>query len=294
MGFVYAIVTVLCWGLWLAPIQNVPLRNQNIKTFYIGVVYVVMTFIISILQGPLSYSPRSFGMPFLGGVMWAVSGLCAFTAAQKIGLAKAFGIWAPLNIVTSIFWGAVLYGELRALSGGKMILWASAVLVVIAGVLMIIYARGGGESEKGSRARLIGFGGAIIAGILWGTYFILMKESGISSWVSSFPFAVGILVGSLVLLISTRSPVNLAHKNHYLRICFSAALWGIGNYTMLLMVDWLGAGKGFTISQLGVVVNALVGVYILKDPKPNTKAAWLTFTGSALALGAAILLANIK
>jgi glucose uptake protein len=290
----FAIITVSCWGLWLAPVQHVPLRNQNIKTFYIGVVYVVITFVVTLSQSPLQYNLRSFGLPFLGGLMWAVSGLCAFTGTEKIGLAKAFGIWAPLNIVTSIFWGAVLFGELSSLSGGKVTLLIGCVLVVIAGVLMIIFARGAGAGVTDKRAMTIGVGGSVIAGVLWGTYFILMKLSGVSSWVSSFPFAVGILAGSVALLLITRTPVYLAGKGDYVRIILAAALWGIGNYTMLLMVNILGAGRGFTIAQLGVVVNAIVGVYVLKDPKPNTKAAWLTLAGSFLALAAAITLANVK
>lgn len=294
LGILFAMITVVCWGLWLAPVQTVPLKNQNIKTFYVGAVYVVITFIVSIFQGPLEYTLKSFGMPFLGGLMWAVSGLCAFTATEKIGLAKAFGIWAPLNIVISIFWGAVLYGELNHLATQQIILMMAAVLVVIVGVLMIIFAKGSGESGRDLKATFIGVGGSVIAGVLWGTYFILMKESGVSSWVSSFPFAIGILLGSILLLIVTRTSVKLSNNKDYLRICASATMWGIGNYTMLLMVNLIGAGKGFTISQLGVVVNALVGVYLIKDPKPNTKAAWLTLSGCALALGAAILLANIK
>jgi glucose uptake protein len=294
LGFVFAIITVLCWGLWLAPIQNVPLRNQNIKTFYIGVVFVVITFIVTLFQGSIHYNLRSFGLPFLGGVMWGVSALGAFTGTDKLGLAKAFGIWAPMNILVSIFWGAVIFGELSNLSVGHIFLMIGCVIGVIIGVLMIIFAKGAGTSTKDIRTRNMGLFGAVSAGILWGSYIIPMKLSGVSSWVSSFPFAVGILVVSIILLVVQHQSVRLEKIGDYFRICFAGALWGMGNYTMLLMVNVLGAGRGFTIAQLGVVVNALVGVYVLKDPKPNTRAAWLTLAGCFIALAAAIMLANIK
>ncbi len=42
-------------------------------------------------------------------------------------------------------------------------------------------------------------------------------------------------------------------------------------------------GKGFTILQLSVVVNALAGVFLLKNPRPRTRAAALTLIGCALA-----------
>ena len=37
-------------------------------------------------------------------------------------------------------------------------------------------------------------------------------------------------------------------------------LWTVGNYGMLLLVGELGTGKGYTIAQLSVVVNALMGI----------------------------------
>jgi glucose uptake protein len=71
-------------------------------------------------------------------------------------------------------------------------------------------------------------------------------------------------------------------------------LWGIGNYGMLLLVDALGAGRGFTISQLGVVVNGLIGVYLLKDPTPNSRAALLTLIGCVFATVGGILMGSLK
>jgi glucose uptake protein len=71
-------------------------------------------------------------------------------------------------------------------------------------------------------------------------------------------------------------------------------LWGIGNYGMLLLVDQIGAGRGFTISQLGIVVNGLVGFYLLKDPPPKSPPATLTLAGCLLATLGGILLGNLK
>jgi glucose uptake protein len=31
LGIFYALITVLAWGTWLAPSQNVPFKNQQIK-----------------------------------------------------------------------------------------------------------------------------------------------------------------------------------------------------------------------------------------------------------------------
>ena len=89
-------------------------------------------------------------------------------------------------------------------------------------------------------------------------------------WVAAFPLALGIFAGSAALAAFTRQPLRLERAADYLRTASTGLLWGIGNYGMLLLVEQLGAGRGFTISQLGVVVNGLIGVYLLKDPRPGS------------------------
>jgi glucose uptake protein len=71
-------------------------------------------------------------------------------------------------------------------------------------------------------------------------------------------------------------------------------LWAIGNYGALAMMEIIGTGRGFTIAQLCVVVNAVVGIYILKEPNPKSRAARLTLVGVLIAMVGAILLGNIK
>jgi glucose uptake protein len=43
-------------------------------------------------------------------------------------------------------------------------------------------------------------------------------------------------------------------------------------------------GARFYSAQLAMVVNALIGVYWLKDPQPKTRAATLTRVGCGLAM----------
>jgi glucose uptake protein len=45
---------------------------------------------------------------------------------------------------------------------------------------------------------------------------------------------------------------------------------------------------------LAVVVNALIGVYWLKDPQSRTRAATLTLVGCVLAMAGGVVLGNLK
>jgi glucose uptake protein len=289
LGYLYAVITVLAWGTWLTPSQNLPFKNQQIKTFYVASANLLLALVVALLQKPGQLTWSIFWLPFIGGLVWSVSGFLAFTAAHLVGMAKAFGMWAPVNIMVSIFWGALLFHEFLDVS----LLLVISVVVIIAGVLLIILARRDGMKTQGKNA-VIGFLSAVGAGILWGTYFIPIKLSQASLWVTALPLAVGIFIGSAVLVLLIRQPLTLGHPSDYLRVSATGLLWGIGNYGSLLLIEALGAGKGFTISQLSVVVNGLIGIYWLKDPRPKTQAATLTLAGCVLATVGGIVFGNIK
>ncbi len=294
LGVLYALITVLAWGTWLAPSQNVPLKNQQVRMFYVASANLLLAFLISFLHGLKELTLTVFWLPFVGGLIWAASGLCAFTATSKLGMAKAFGVWAPLNIIVSLICGRVLFGEFKNPGTVKLLLLTLAVVVIISGVLLIIFAKGGEKKPQANQGMAIGLLGALGAGILWGIYYIPIKMSGASMWIAAVPMAVGIFVGSGVLLLVGRESPGMASPGDYARVSATGVLWSVGNYGMLLLVGELGAGKGYTIAQLSVVVNALVGIYGLKDPQPGTRAGYMTLLGCVLATLGGILLGNLK
>jgi glucose uptake protein len=287
-------ITVLAWGTWLAPSQNVPLKNQQVRMFYVASANLLLALAISLFHGLGELTAAAIWMPFLGGLIWAASGLCAFTAASKLGLAKAFGIWAPLNIIVSLVCGRLLFGEFRHPSRPQLLLLLAAVGIIIAGVLLIILAKGGVDKAPDRKALLLGLSGALGAGVLWGVYFIPIKWAGVSLWIAALPMAVGIFAGSALLLAWSRQSPSLERLADYARVGATGVLWTAGNYGMLLLVGELGAGKGYTIAQLSVVVNAMVGIYWLKDPRPGSRAARMTLLGCVLATVGGILLGQIK
>ena len=294
----YALIPVIAWGTWLAPSQNVRYPNQQVKTLYVTIANLGLALLVLGFQGIsiLSSLPvGSFWMVFAGGIIWALSGLCAFTATAQIGMARAFGIWAPLNIIVSMLWGALLFGEFPHTDARSLLLLGAALVMIITGVLLIIFSKGSpGIEKKVNRRAWLGYAGAVGAGVLWGSYFIPIQYAGISMWVGAFPLALGMFSASAFLVLLARQRPRLDTPRDALRTLLTGLIWGLGNYGMLLLVDALGAGRGFTIAQLSVVVNALVGIFWLKDPRPGSRPARLTLLGCVLAILGGILLGNLK
>jgi len=295
-GIVYAVVTVLAWGLWLAPSQTVPLQGQQTRTFYVTLAVLLLSIAGAWVSGLQSLSLGQFGLPFAGGLIWALSGWSAFVGTNNLGMARAFGIWAPLNIMVSIAWGMVLFGEFLSTGTFNLMLAAASVAVIVVGILMIIFAGGESASAAGGKAnnKVAGYLGALGAGVGFASYFVPIRISQLSMWVAMLPMAVGMFVGGCLLVAVSRSPLRLQAPSHYTRLLATGILWGIGNYGALLMMERIGTGKGFTIAQLCVVVNALASVFWFKNPAPGTKAAKLTLAGIALATTAGAVLGNLK
>lgn len=296
-GTIYAVITVLAWGSWLAPSQNVPMKGQQTRTFYVTLAVLIMAIFASFFVGFEGLNAATFWFPFIGGVIWTLTGWSAFIGANKLGMAKAFGIWAPMNIVVGIIWGIVLFGEFMNTELNSLLIAIIAFFAIIGGILMIILT--GNNKSNGSKSSMAGLMGTIGAGIGFASYFIPIQigtanTPGFNMWIGTLPMAIGMFAcSSLLMLVSGSSP-KLEKPSHYFKVLSTGLLWGTGNYGALAMMEILGTGRGFTIAQLGVVVNALIGVYILKEPDPKSKAAKLTLVGVAIATIGAIILGNIK
>jgi glucose uptake protein len=291
----YALITLLGWGTWLAPSQKVVFPNQQIKTLYVAVTNLVIAAFVAFWRGGIGeVTAGMFWLTVLGGVIWAVGGWCAFTATNKLGIAKAFGIWAPLNIIVSLIWGTVLFHEFLNISAGSILFLVIAILSILAGVLLIIFAKGTDDPVESIGASKLGIPGAIGAGILWGSYFIPVKYSGVSPWSGAFPLAIGMAAGGVLLALLSRRSGKLNAPGDYARAGLTGALWSLGNYGMLLLVDTIGAGKGFTIAQISVVVSALIGIYWLHEPPPGTRVANWTLVGCVLAMVGGTVLGNLR
>lgn len=292
MILLLSLTVIFSWGTWIAFSQSVPFKSNFIKTFYISLSFLIMATVILLFQGAGSMTRELFLLPFTGGVLWTLGGATAFTGTEKIGLARAGGIWAPINIICGFLWGLIYFKEFENIEPKSILFLILSIVVIIVGILLIIFSKGRGGDSSAKKDFILGSTGAIMAGIFWGSYYIPMKVLDASPWVTSFPFAVGMVAGSIIFLVIKRVPIKLEKPSHYFRTALSGIIWGTGNYTMLLLVDRIGAARGFTISQLCVVVNALVGIFIFKDPKPNSKAAIIAFIGITLALAGGIYIGS--
>ncbi len=290
-----SLTTVLAWGVWIPVAQAVPSVPQRTRTFYVTVGNMVFaSAVLAVAGGHISLSWRTFWLPMAGGVVWTLGNYSAFKATEVIGLARAAGSWTPLNIIVAFVWGAALFGELDGFTGSSITLLTGALLLVGVGVLLIVRSQDAPSGEVLAAAGLAvdgspdpaayrrGLMWAGAAGVLWGSYFVPAQWAGVSAQVSDFPLAVGILIGGSALALSAGEPVRLQARGIAVHLA-AGCLFGVGNLALLGLVAHVGTGVGFTIAQLSLLVNASVGIWIFKVPKPGSHAARVALAGILIA-----------
>ncbi|MGE4490536.1 MAG: GRP family sugar transporter, partial [Kiritimatiellales bacterium] len=292
------------WGSWLVPSQKVRSASQQIKTFYVALSTFIMAVAVVGIRGEWGLLTSLIAwIPLLGGLIWSLSAWCAFSACKHIGIAKAFGIWSPLNIVVSFIWSLTLFGQFRSSPFPVFLLAGQSILLITIGILMIICANSADIQQKSADVRSVkkGIAGAGAAGVLWGSYYIPSAwlsrcASGtieISVWASTLPLAAGMLLGTLIFLLISRQTPKLQKTSDYACILSSGALWAVGNFCMLLTVQQIGPGPGYTIASLCIAVNTFWGIFYFKEPTPRSRAAWIMMLGILLTLLAGMVLGNL-
>jgi len=106
-----ALLPVFGWGTWLAVSQDVRSPNPRAKTLYAVLANLAAAALVFALTGS-AWDRPSFWPVFLGGLLWSVGGVAAFSAAELIGLARGAGIWVSVNLAVGLGWGILLFREL--------------------------------------------------------------------------------------------------------------------------------------------------------------------------------------
>ena len=288
MSVLLSFVTVLAWGTWIPLAQIVPGVPQRSRILYVAVGNLTLAAAALIVGGGhLSLGWRAFWLPLAGGLVWTAGSFAAFRASQTIGLARAAGTWTPLNIITAFVWGALLFGELNNFAAGRVAVLVGAFVVMSAGVVMVVRARDTRPSDGDAAVRdagrqRAGLLWAIATGVLWGSYFVPAQWAKAPSQVANFPLALGILLAASVLAVSAGESVLLSRKITALQVT-AGLLFGIGNVALLGLVARVGTGAGFTIAQLSLLVNASIGIWVFKVPRPGTRPARIAMAGIVLA-----------
>ncbi len=275
---------VLCGlsaGVWLGAAEApTKLVNSGLSPYAISLCMVAGVFtarwtVPTLLKGTrqvfadLARNKHLIPVAILAGMLWAVANTLTVFAIRDVGLAIAFPLWNT-NSLVGIFWGRVLFGELKGGSLKNIAKVLLGALAIVAAAIMLGFSTIHSSGPHAHRAAA-GVLAAAGASLLWGTMYIPYRKayvSGMNPLSFVTVFTIGELGAMVTLAFALDGPATVAliHSPDTRKILFwlflGGFVWVIGDIFQQYATKYLGIGRGIPLSNTnqlwGLAWGALV------------------------------------
>jgi glucose uptake protein GlcU len=276
------VACALAAGVWLGAAEApTKLVNSGLSPYAISLCMVAGVFtarwtLPTLLKGTqyvfadLAQNKHLIVWAILAGMLWAVANTLTVFAIRDVGLTIAFPLWNA-NSLVGIFWGWLLFGELRGATPrtiAKVLLGATAIL---AAAIMLGFSTLQADTAAHTHHALSGILAAIGASLLWGTMYVPYRKayiSGMSPLSFVTIFTVGELVTCFVLVLALDGGMNapIFHSPEIRHVLFwlflGGFVWVIGDIFQQYACKYLGIGRGIPLANTnqlwGLAWGALV------------------------------------
>ena len=291
-------------GAWLggaeAPVKMV---NPEVSPITVSLIMVCGVFLArwsvpafirgtSNVRSDVRQAPHLVIWAVLAGCMWAVANTMTIYAIRNVGLSIAFPLWNA-NSLLGIFWGFLLFNELRnagwrrwsGVLGGAAVMFAGAALLAVAS-----------STQTASGKATLGVMAALGAGLLWGTMYIPYRKAYLTgmnplSFVTFF--TVGELVTMSVLAVSYVGARPLWHELLSARavlfwLMLGGFVWVIGDLFQQYAAKYVGISRGIPLSNTNQLWGLLWGILVFRELHGESHRVYAQVIGGSvlMALGA--------
>ncbi|HEX4020590.1 MAG TPA: GRP family sugar transporter [Acidobacteriaceae bacterium] len=286
-------IGVLCGlaaGVWLGGAEApTKLVNANISPFAISLCMVAGVFVArwtipSLLKGTNYVFADLLGKKhlivwgILAGALWAVANTLTVFAIRDVGLAIAFPLWNT-NCLIGIFWGWLLFRELRGASVRNLLKVLGGTLAILIAALMLAFNSIHGAALVSAHA-VQGVVAALGASLMWGTMYVPYRKaylSGMNPLSFVTVFTVGELGTMLLLAASLHGGIHsLFTELQSVRpsifwLFLGGFCWVIGDLFQQYATKYVGIGRAIPLSNTNQLWGLAWGALVFGE---------LTFAGT--------------
>ena len=223
----------------------------------------------------------------VAGMLWAVANTLTVFAIRNVGLSIAFPLW-NVNSLVGLFWGWLLFKELRGAGWGRVV---GGAVAIVGGACLLAYA----TSQKSNGApggAALGIAAALTAGLLWGTMYIPYRKAYISgmnplSFVTVFTFGELGRVWILAMVFDGGLHGVITELGRARPALFWLFLggfcWVLGDLFQNYAAKYIGIARGIPLSNTNQLWGLAWGVLVFGElAGQGTLAHVLVFAGSLL------------
>ncbi len=229
-------------------------------------------------------------MAVIAGMLWAVANTLTVFAIRDVGLAIAFPLWNT-NSLVGIFWGRVLFGELKGARGRIVAKVVLGTLAIVAAAVMLGFTtfHSGGLRPAHAASGIVAAAGA---SLLWGTMYIPYRKayvSGMNPLSFVTVFTVGELGAVFALAFSLdRTATATVFFAPTLRpmlfwLFLGGFVWVVGDIFQQYATKYLGIGRGIPLSNTNQLWGLAWGALVFGElAHADAAHRWLVMAGSVV------------
>lgn len=284
MDILIALIPAVMWGSILlvsTKLGGEP-YNQVVGTTFGALIFsIVVLFFIS-----PDFTWTAIIVGFISGLLWALGQMNQFKTVTHLGVSKTLPISTGLQLVGTSLFGVLVFGEWSTTM--KLIIGISALVLICLGVVFTSYQE---KSEQGNNEQSPlkkGIPLLLLSTVGYVGYVVIIRWFSIDGWTAILPQSVGMVVGAIGLSLK-KKPFN----KYTVRNMIPGLMWATGNLALLLSIPKVGTATSFSLSQTGIIISTLGGIFLLGEKKTK-KQLVLVIIGCVLIIIGGVMLGFTK
>jgi len=297
---------VLCGfsaGAWLGGAEApTKLVNAGIAPVVISLMMVVGVFLArwsvpalihgtSYVRDDVRQAPHLVVWAIIAGCMWAVANTLTVFAIRDIGLSIAFPLWNT-NSLLGIFWGFLLFNELRGAGARRWLGVLGGAVVMFGGAVLLTFASSS-QAPAGHATR--GVLAALGAGALWGTMYIPYRKAYLTgmnplSFITFFTFGELGMMGTLAIVYSGGlQPLwtqLTAARPVLFWVVLGGFIWVIGDLFQQYAAKYIGISRGIPLSNTNQLWGLMWGILVFGELHNASANTYTQVVGGSLLMAA--------
>lgn len=238
-------------------------------------------------------APHLVVWALIAGCLWAVANTLTIFAIREIGLSIAFPLWNT-NSLLGIFWGALLFHELRGAGAARWVGVLGGAGAMFIGATLLALAS---PTQAPAGSALRGVAAALGAGVLWGTMYIPYRKAYLTgmnplSFVTFFTIGeLGMMSGLALAYLGGPSGVLtelVPVRGVLLWLLLGGFVWVVGDLFQQYAAKYVGIGRGIPLSNTNQLWGLLWGILVFGELAGSSQAVFAQVVGGSIvmALGA--------
>jgi drug/metabolite transporter (DMT)-like permease len=236
-------------------------------------------------------APHLIVWGILAGCLWAVANTLTIFAIRDIGLSIAFPLW-NINSLLGIFWGYLLFNELRDAGKIRWLTVLGGALLMFAGATLLAFAS---SAQSPAEHPLRGILAALGAGVLWGTMYVPYRKAYLTG-MNPLSFIAFFTIGELGMMLTLAvayggGPDALLHQLDLAKpvlfwLMLGGFVWVIGDLFQQYAAKYIGISRGIPLSNTNQLWGLLWGILVFGELRGLSASLYAQVIGGSLLMAA--------